>query len=112
MRPTRPLLRILSTLAPLGLASLALAGCVAVATTAYGPYPAPPPPQAEIIIKPPVSEAALVWQPGHWDWISGGYAWTGGAWVSQAGHGRVWQFGSWSNATGAWVWNPARWIEG
>ncbi len=97
----------------LATASLTLAGCVTVATGSVGnPYPAPPPAQVEMMPKPPVSDQAQIWQPGHWDWTGGGYAWTAGMWIPQAGHGPNWQEGYWSNPTGVWMWNPARWIRG
>ena len=91
-------------------ASLALAGCYAPASVAYNPYPPPPVVRAETIPPPPVSEAALIWQPGHWDWDGQGYIWSAGRWVQRAGHGTEWQDGYWSNANGPWVWVPAHWI--
>lgn len=102
MRANQVVLAVLLVTGPM------LSGCVATATMP----PLPPPPQAEIVSKPPVSDQALVWQPGHWDQMAGGYAWTPGTWVAQAGHGRLWQEGAWSNITGPWVWMPARWVEG
>ena len=108
MRPNHILLAVLLLAVP-----IALDGCVAGASVdAYSPYPTPPAPQAEVIPKPPVSEEAQIWQPGHWDWTGGGYAWTSGLWVTQTGHGRNWQEGHWSNRTGAWVWEPAHWLNG
>lgn len=96
----------------LAMALLPLTGCVVGPSVIANPYPAPPPARSEMMPKPPVSEEAQIWQPGHWDWIGGGYAWTAGSWVTQAGHGRHWQEGYWSDRSGAWRWNPAHWLDG
>jgi WXXGXW repeat (2 copies) len=91
--------------------TLLLAGCVGVTREVAGPpYPAPPPIPTEAVPKPPVSEAPLIWQPGHWDWTGSAYAWQGGRWVLREGHGTQWQDGYWSNSAGAWQWVPAHWL--
>ena len=89
------------------LAPLALAACDAPVIAP--PYPPVPVPYAEIMPKPPVSEQPLIWQPGHWDFANGAYAWTGGAWVLRAGHGTSWQDGYWTQTSGAWVWVAPHW---
>ena len=88
--------------------TLALAGCVAQ-VPAVNPYPPVPPPQAEIIPKPPVSATPLIWQPGHWEWTGSAYAWSAGTWVARAGHGSLWQPGYWALTTGGWTWVPGHW---
>jgi hypothetical protein len=70
----------------------------------------PPPPRAETIPKPPVTEDAVTWQPGHWEWDGKDYSWHEGAWVPLAGHGTQWQPGYWALQNGAWVWVPAHWM--
>jgi WXXGXW repeat (2 copies) len=89
------------------------AACLALASCANGgaPYPPPPPLQAEVIPKPPVTATPLMWQPGHWDWTGSGYTWVPGAYVPAAGHGAMWQQGYWAAAPdGSWVWQPAHWM--
>jgi hypothetical protein len=86
--------------------TLALAGC---AVYTANPYPPVPPPQAEVMPKPPVSAQPLIWQPGHWDWNGANYVWTPGAWVPRAGHGSLWQYGYWTLSGGTWVWVPSHW---
>ena len=90
---------------------LPLAACISeTREVASPPYPPPPAIPAETIPKPPVSEAPLIWQPGHWDWTGNGYAWREGSWVRREGHGTQWQDGYWSNAGGSWTWMPAHWL--
>ncbi len=92
--------------------ALLLAGCAASEGTQQQAdvQPQPPPPRNEVIPKPPVSEAPLVWQPGHWDWTGGGYAWRPGRWILRAGHGTLWQDGYWGREGGQWVWIPGHWL--
>jgi hypothetical protein len=99
-------MRFLSLTALAGLCLLAACDAGTVAP----PYPAVPPPQAETIPKPPVTEQPLIWQPGHWDWTGGSYAWTSGAWVLRAGHGTTWQDGYWTQVNGAWTWVGPHWV--
>jgi hypothetical protein len=93
-------------------AVLGTSGCVVAGPgPGINPYPPVPALRAEIIPKPPVSEDQLIWQPGHWDWLGGSYAWTAGQWVPAAGHSANWQFGYWtSNSERQWVWIPAHWL--
>jgi hypothetical protein len=96
------------TQALLLVAALAVAGCV---VGPQNPYPPIPPSRVEVVPKPPVSEDPLLWQPGHWDFLGGSYAWAAGRWVPRGGHGVNWQDGYWtSNPDGRWVWIPAHWI--
>ncbi len=92
--------------------ALVVGGCVAAGPQmGANPYPPPPPVQAEIVPKPPVSEDPLIWRPGHWDWTGGSYVWTQGAWVAREGHGTNWQDGYWTQGpNGQWVWLPAHWM--
>jgi YXWGXW repeat-containing protein len=73
-----------------------------------------PPLPAEVVPKPPVSEAPLVWQPGHWEFVGNNYAWQQGAWVLRHGS-TTWLPGYWSLApggtpSGTCVWNPGHFV--
>ena len=95
------------------IAAVVLTGCVAVAACApvTSSYPPVPPLQAETMTKPPVTTTPLIWQPGHWEWTGGGYAWAPGTWVSSVGHGTMWMPGYWAQGPGGgWVWAPAHWM--
>jgi hypothetical protein len=93
---------------------LALAGCMGAPQPAAGPStPPPPPPPAippEDIPKPPVSEAPLIWQPGHWDLSNLRYIWREGRWIPRGDHSTQWQPGYWANEDGTWRWVPAHWL--
>ena len=89
---------------------LLVAGCEGSTGKVEPSPPAPPPAAAETVPLPPVSEAPLIWQPGHWDWIGVGYTWREGRWVTRAGHGTLWQPGYWTQEDGAWNWVPAHWL--
>ena len=92
-------------------AALALSACVSVTdNAAQNPYPSPPPNPTEVIPKPPVSEAPLVWQPGHWDYTGSGYVYQSGKWVLREGHGTLWQDGYWAATNGTLAWIPAHWL--
>lgn len=86
-------------------AALLLAGCVGPAQ-----FPVPPPLPAEIIPLPPVSEAAIIWQPGDWAFAGGSYRYEAGRYVPAAGHGTNWMFGHWAPEGNAVVWVPGHWI--
>jgi hypothetical protein len=88
-----------------------LAGCAAPTTTAANPFPPVPPPQPEIIPKPPVSGAPLLWQPGHWNWTGTGYVWEPGEYVPAAGHGTLFQTGYWQPTPTGWVWVQPHWTS-
>jgi len=89
--------------------ALLLAACTVAAS---GPYPPVPAPMNEATPLPPVSGQALIWQPGHWDWNGGGYAWTAGRYVPVEGHGKLWMREQWSQTPGGWQWQPAHWVDG
>lgn len=87
--------------------------CLAVASCGNGgnPYPPVPPLQPDAMGKPPVTTTPLIWQPGHWDWVGGGYSWVPGTFVPSAGHGNMWMPGYWAKGEGGdWVWQPAHWM--
>ena len=91
----------------LGASCLALASCA----PAGNPYPPVPPPQPEVMDKPPVTTTPLIWQPGHWDWAGSGYAWTHGAFVPREGHSELWMPGYWAQTPdGGWSWQPPHWL--
>jgi WXXGXW repeat (2 copies) len=76
-----------------------------------GAPPAPiPPPQPEMVPKPPVSAVPLTWQPGHWDWTGSSYVWVPGQYVDAAGHGGSWMPAWWEDTASGWVWHPAHWL--
>ncbi len=98
---------------------LPLSGCAkmpagmpgsAASANAANPYPQPPPIPPETRPQPPISENALMWEPGHWDWNGASYVWNHGQWIDRTGHGTSWQDGYWTNAGGAWTWIPAHWL--
>ncbi len=92
---------------PLALTGLlVLAGCA----TPSLPYPPVPAPLAETVPKPPVSEAPLIWQPGHYDWTGSAYVWTAGSYVPRAEH-VTWMPGYWTGTSGSYVWVPAHWTS-
>ena len=80
-----------------------------------GPRPIPYPPVPALIQetapKPPVTQEALMWQPGHWDWNGSGYVWARGQYVPAAGHGNLWVPGWWSRTDAGWVWQPPHWTS-
>ena len=101
-------MRVLTVLTVAG--SLGLAACAIPRGNAYNPNPLPPPPRAETIPKPPVTEELLVWQPGHWDWTGAGYVWEPGNYVGRDGHGTLWLDGHWVTQDGGWAWVPGHWV--
>jgi hypothetical protein len=86
-----------------------LAGCGQVPEA--NPYPPVPALLQDTPTKPPVTEEALMWQPGHWDWNGSGYIWAKGQYVPAAGHGNLWVPGWWSRTDTGWVWQPAHWTS-
>jgi len=86
------------------LAALGLAACA----TSAPPYPPLPPLQAETRPMPPVSDQAVVWRPGDWQWTGSGYAWQPGRYEAAAGHGTNWLPGHWEGLPGVWV--PGHWV--
>ncbi len=93
----------------LGLALLGLGACASsqpmVAVNPNPPIPALP---AETVPLPPVSAAALTWQPAHYDWTGTFYRLVSGTYVPAEGH-QAWAPAWWSLQNGAWVWMPAHW---
>ncbi len=82
----------------------------AVATPGGYLCPVPPPPRAETRPLPPVAEERLTWEPGHWDWSGGTYAWSPGRWVPLDGHGTRWQPAYWALSPAGCTWVPAHWL--
>jgi hypothetical protein len=89
---------------------LALAGCAV--NNNIGACPTAPPLVSEVMPKPPVSEQALIWQPGHWDWNGATYAWTAGGWIPRGSISGQWLDGHWERQTvpAACAWVPAHWL--
>lgn len=73
-------------------AGLLLTGC---AMQPRG-YPVPPGLPAETIPLPPVSEEALLWQPGDWAYFGGSYRYETGHYVPRAERNTSWTFGHWT----------------
>jgi hypothetical protein len=73
----------------------------------YGGPGAPPPPQQEAV--PPPPSAAMVWQPGYWNWSRHGWVWVFGRYVARPYPRANWIPGHWTQRHGGWVWVPGRW---
>ena len=86
---------------------IALSGC---ARQVERPIPPVPPPRAEMVPLPPVSDRPLIWQPGDWDWTGGDYLWTPGRYVPRGDHGTLWLPGHWEGTPGQQRWVPGRWL--
>ncbi len=92
---------------PALLGGLLLAGCGASPAA----YPTPPARPAETIPLPPVSEAALIWQPGDWVYDAGSYRYQAGRYVLAAGHSQNWTFGHWAGTAPNYTWVPGGWTR-
>ena len=87
-------------------ALLALAACTAQVATA----PVVPALPVEAVPLPPVSDQALVWQPGDWSFFNGSYRYEGGRYIPAAGHGNSWLPGHWVLAAqGQYAYVPGGW---
>lgn len=93
------------------LAAPALATALFLAACAAPPprVPVPPALPAEAVPLPPVSDQALIWQPGDWVYVAGSYRYDAGHYVPAAGHGNAWAFGHWIGAQGQYAWVPGGW---
>ena len=85
--------------------TLLLGACAAQVTSA----PVAPPLPAETIPLPPVSNEALLWQPGDWVFFGGSYRYEPGRFVPAAGHGSAWLPGHWVGTRGQYAWAPGSW---
>ncbi len=60
---------------------------------------------------PPISNKAMVMQPGHWDWVDGTYVWDGPAWVLPPHPAPViWVDGSWAQNGGGCAWTQGHFL--
>lgn len=101
---TRP---ALATSVSVLMIALGLAACA----TQSLPFPPVPPPQVETRPIPPVSNQALLWRPGDWQWTGSGYTWQPGAYEPAAGHGsNNWLPGHWEGTNGQYAWVPGHWL--
>ena len=102
-------MRLLPTL--FFVALLSLAACQTVETQA-GACQVAPQLRSEERPKPPVSEDEQLWQPGHWDWNGGSYAWRPGAWIMRGTGSNMWMDGHWRRDTvpQPCFWVPAHWM--
>lgn len=89
------------------LALLALSGC---ARRVERPLPPVPPPRAEMVPLPPVSDRPLIWRPGRWEWTGGDYLWTPGHYVPRGAHSTLWLPGHWEGTDETRRWVPGRWL--
>ena len=90
-----------------------LSGCDTVRENA-GECAVAPPLKAEQRPKPPVSEDAQVFQPGHWDWNGSSYTWREGIWIKKtAGVSSLWMDGFWKREKypQPCYWVPAHWVN-
>jgi hypothetical protein len=65
---------------------------------------------AEVIPRPPVSVAPLIWQPGHWNWTGNSFVWIPGQYVDRTGIGGTWVSEMWERTAAGWVWRPGHWL--
>jgi hypothetical protein len=72
--------------------------------------PAARPPSHEDPL-PPVSATPLALQPGHWDWVRGGYVWASPAWVDRPGpNAPLWLNGFWTPTASGCAWTPGHFL--
>jgi hypothetical protein len=106
----KPSVRSFAGGAALGLAALALTGCVVVPARPYYEGPvvavAPPPPQAEVYGAAPV--AGYIWIGGFWNWVGGRHVWVGGHWEAPR-PGYRWAPHRWEPVGNGWRLNPGHW---
>lgn len=93
---------------------LLFAGCAAapagIQPMACPHLPANPPPLPTAPL-PPVSDSKLVREPGHWNWVDGGYVWEQPAWVVPPWPSASrWQDGFWTPNGGGCAWTPGHFI--
>ncbi|MFO1477490.1 MAG: YXWGXW repeat-containing protein [Verrucomicrobiota bacterium] len=69
----------------------------------------PPPPQVEVVGKPPRPDC--VWMPGFWSWDNG-WVWTSGCWGLPPTKDSVWVSGHWAHRGKGWVWVKGYWRKG
>ena len=92
---------------------LALAGLLALAgCDRPGTCPDVPPVPEDAMPKPPVSEIAPTWQPGHVDWNGRDYGFVPGRWIIRTSPEPMWMPGHWTRDPGmaACRWVPAHWL--
>jgi YXWGXW repeat-containing protein len=87
------------------LAGGAIGALAGVATTP------PPPPRSDYYNPPPPPErpAAMVWDPGRWQWDGRTYVWVEGHYIERPYRGAIWVPGRWEHRRGQWVWFEGRW---
>ena len=90
------------------------AGLSGAATAAPGqpgaassPYPPVPQPRSEPM--PASLGRGRVWEPGHWRWDGGAYAWEPGRSVVRRARYSRFVPGHWVPHRAGWVWMPAHW---
>jgi hypothetical protein len=89
------------------IAALATALSVSACVIENNPYPPPPALRAEAIPPGPPGQA---WEPGHWHWNGGAYAWVPGHYVVRQAGWTHYVHGHWASRGGQWVWLPGHWV--
>ncbi len=89
------------------MAALVLLGACAARPQAF---PTPPALPVAKIPLPPVSDVALVWQPGDWVYTTGSYRYDPGQYVPAEGHGSNWIYGHWAGTPDHYVWVAGAWL--
>ena len=94
-----------------GLASLMLAGGLALQPAAHGQVVINIAPPAPIVEKVPASRGPnWVWDPGHHQWNGHGrYVWVPGHWIRRPRAGAVWVPGHYDKRGPGWVWISGHW---
>ncbi len=72
-------------------------------------FPTPPALPVVKIPLPPVSETALIWQPGDWTYTSGSYRYDAGHYIPAEGHSSTWVYGHWAGTRDHYVWVRGHW---
>ena len=99
-------------LSAFSLTCLPLAGCAPpppVPQTTCPHIPDSPPARRPDPL-PPVSAGRLTLQPGHWNWVDGGYVWEAPAWVPSATPHPHWLAGFWTPNGGGCAWTPGQFL--
>jgi hypothetical protein len=93
-----------------GVASLMLAGGLALQPTAVGQVVITVAPPAPIVETIPASPGPLwVWDPGYHAWRGGKYVWVPGHYVKKRRANDVWVAGHYNKSGRGWVYVPGHW---
>jgi hypothetical protein len=87
----------------------ALAGGAVGALAGVATTPPPPPPRVGYRPPPGPAPAAMVWDPGRWQWTGRTYVWVEGHYIQRPYRSAVWVPGRWEHRRGEWVWFDGHW---